>query len=143
MARKPRPGGGREPITIRAAKIGGKYAIIAAIVGGIVAAAATEGFGLLAPNGHGSAPAGVYYTIVLTSACQKQYNDSSLTSKYENWNDPNSWVCVTSSGAVVGNVNIQGWCDYDHPGSTAVNVDNTAYGWRCRTLRRSPISAIG
>jgi hypothetical protein len=128
-----RKGGVGEPITITAAKIGGRYAIVAAIVGAFMAAAAAAFFGLVVANGHRSAPAETYFTLDLTSACQAQYDDSSLEAVYENWNDPNSWVCVNGSGAVVGKVNLQAWCDYDHPGSSAVNVDHTAYGWRCRT----------
>jgi len=69
MARRP-PQGNREPITIRAAKISGKYAIVAAIVGAFVAAAAAVLFGHLAAYGHGSAPAGIYYRVDLTSACE-------------------------------------------------------------------------
>jgi hypothetical protein len=143
MASKLKQGSDSDPVTIRAARINGKYVIVAAIistVGAVVAAAVTGGFGLAASDGHDSAPAGTYYRLDMTDACQTQHHDSSLSSQYENWNDPNSWVCVNSSGAVVGTVNIQAWCDYDHAGSTAVIVEETAYGWRCRTLLRSLIA---
>ena len=138
MARKPPRGADQDPITVRAAKITGKYTIVAAVVGAVVAAAAGVGFGLLAANGQGSASTGIYYSVDMTRACQTQHNDSSLKSLYENWNDPNSWVCVNGSGLVVGTINVQSWCDHADPGSTAVNEDNTAYGWRCRTLPMVP-----
>ena len=55
MAQKPQPDhkkskGNRDPISIRAARTAGKYAIAAAVVGAIVAAVATEGFGLISAN---------------------------------------------------------------------------------------------
>jgi hypothetical protein len=79
----------------------------------------------------------------MTEACWVQHDDPSLTAQYENWNNPNSWVCVKSSAAVVGTVNIQAWCNQEWPGSTAVNIDNTAYGWRCRTLPWSLTASCG
>jgi hypothetical protein len=136
MARTTTPGGDQEPVTLRAARRNGKYVIIAAVisaVGTVVAAVVTAGFGLLAANGHGSASTGSYNSFSVTEACWVQHDDPSLTAQYENWNDPNSWVCVSRSGTVVGTVNIQAWCNHKWPGSTAVNIDNTAYGWRCRT----------
>ncbi len=61
MARKLQPDikpikGDRDPITIRAARIAGKYAIAAAIVGAVVAAAAAAGFGFLAAKGPDATP---------------------------------------------------------------------------------------
>ena len=44
----------RDPISIRAARTAGKYAIAAAIVGAVVAAAATKGFGLISANRPGA-----------------------------------------------------------------------------------------
>ena len=77
-------------------------------------------------------PALTDHDVDMTDACRTQYGDSSLGAQYRNWNDPGSWVCVNSSGAALGGISVQGWCDTNFPGSTAVTVDNTAYGWRCR-----------
>ena len=77
-------------------------------------------------------PAPTDHDVDMTDACRTQYGDSSLGAQYENWNDPDSWVCVNSSGAAIGGISVQGWCDTNFPGSTAVTVDNTAYGWRCQ-----------
>lgn len=77
MARKPQPGGDRDPITIRAARIGGKYAIAAAVVGAVVAAAAAAGFGLLAANGPGAAPttsAGGSASATSATAMENRYD---------------------------------------------------------------------
>jgi hypothetical protein len=132
MASKTKSESDREPVTIRAARRNGKYIIIAAVITAVVGAAATLGTALLGGNGHGSSSPGSYNSFSMAEACWVQHDDPSLTAQYENWNDPNSWVCVNSSGDVVGTVNIQAWCNHEWPGSTAVNIDNTAYGWRCR-----------
>jgi hypothetical protein len=140
MARTTKPGRDHEPVTLRAARLNGKYVIIAAVITAVVGAATGVGVALLGANDHGSAPSGTYNSFSMMEACWVQHNDPSLTDQYENWNDPNSWVCVNSSGAVVGAVNIQDWCNHKWPGSTAVNIDNTVYGWRCRTLLCSLIA---
>jgi hypothetical protein len=134
MARTTNPGRDQEPVTLRAAKINSRAIIIAAVITAVVGAAAVVTVGILDAKGHRSASTASNHGFSMTLACEVQHHDSSLTSQYENWNDPNSWVCVNPSGAVVGIVNIQRWCDYRWPGSTAVKIDNTAYGWRCRTL---------
>jgi len=133
MASRTKSGSDQEPVDLRAARRTGKYLIIAAVITAVVGAAATLGAALLGASGHGSASTRSYNSFSMTQACWVQHDDPSLTAQYENWNDPNSWVCVNSSGAVIGAVNIQAWCNHEWPGSTAVNIDNTAYGWRCRT----------
>jgi hypothetical protein len=136
MAPKTEPGSDREPDTVTAAKINSRAVIKAAVITAVVAlagAAATVGVALLEANGHGSSPAGSYNSFSMTEACWVQHDDPSLTARYENWNDPNSWVCVNTSGQVVGTVDVQAWCNHEWAGSTAVIIDNTAYGWRCRT----------
>ncbi len=130
MAPMTEPGSDHEPENIRAAKIHSRAVIIAAIIGAL----ALVGVAFLEARSHSSASAGSYNSFSMTEACWVQHDDPSLTAQYKNWNDPNSWVCVNGSGTVVGTVDIQGWCNHEWPGSTAVNIDNTAYGWRCRTL---------
>ena len=92
MARKPQQRGDREPITIRAAKIGakisGRYTVIAAVVGAVVAALLGVGLAHLMANGHGSTTAGIYYSIDVTGACEIQHHDPSLRSVYEKLERP-------------------------------------------------------
>ncbi|WP_133851731.1 hypothetical protein [Labedaea rhizosphaerae] len=74
-----------------------------------------------------------YGDIVMIEACQKEYPGNGAGATYLDWNDPKSWVCTDASGGHLGPVSVQYWCNVIHPGSTAVVVENTAYGWRCRT----------
>ena len=130
MAPKTEPGSDHGSDRLKAAIIN----MIAVIAAAIISALALVYVAHLGPKSPSSASTESYNSFSMVEACWVQHDDPSLTAQYENWNDPNSWVCTNSSGAVVGTVNIQAWCDHQWPGSIAVNIDNTAYGWRCRTL---------
>jgi hypothetical protein len=118
MASKTNVGNHQEPVELRAAKRAGKYAIIAAIITAVVGVVATLITALLTAHSHGGASTRSFNSFSMTQACWVQHDDPSLAAQYENWNDPNSWVCVSGSGAVVGAANIQAWCDHEWPGRT-------------------------
>lgn len=79
--------------------------------------------------------------VSMTDACHLFYasSDRSRPDRYASMQDPNSWYCVDAAGKNLGGVDLARYCGGDDgswsgalPGSRPVNVDGTAFGWRCR-----------
>jgi hypothetical protein len=75
-----------------------------------------------------------YYPVYLYQVCQQQghFGDSLLNPR-----DPYSYYCYDLSFPLgityAGGLDIQGWCQDKHPGSTAtLYSDDVLNGWKCR-----------
>ena len=79
-----------------------------------------------------SASVRILYSINVVAACQQQGHVGALA-----WNrTPYGWFCINPSTSppfwdFAGGVNMQAYCNRDHPGSSAVVYYNNLYGWRC------------
>jgi len=79
-----------------------------------------------------SAPVQILYSINVVAACEQQGHLGALA-----WNTtPYGWFCYNASTSkpfwdFAGGVDMQGYCNRNYPGSTAIIYHNNLYGWRC------------
>jgi hypothetical protein len=110
------------------ASVGTAFLIMAGFLGLSISSASAA----TSASPSASASVQILYPINVPVACEQKGHLGALA-----WNTtPYGWFCINASTSppfwdIAGGVDMQGYCNRDYPGSTAIIYRNNLYGWRC------------